>query len=137
MPRKPHNQARDIEMLANVQGKLTPNQDQFVDAYVANGGNGAAAAILAGYSEKSAASAAHSLLRKSHITQEIYRRTVENIGLAAPKALGMIVGLIDKAKSDYVKLEAAKDILDRSGMRPPDRVNHKIDGDLSIKIDLG
>jgi hypothetical protein len=49
----------------------------------------------------------------------------------------MIVGLIDKAKSDYVKLVAAKDILDRSGMRPPERVNHKIDGDLSIKIDLG
>jgi hypothetical protein len=77
------------------------------------------------------------LLRKPQISQEIYRRTVEQIGLAAPKALGTIVGLIDKAKSDYVKLEAAKDILDRSGMRPPERVNHKVDTDIVVKIDLG
>ena len=135
MPMRPA--VKDTEFVPSVQGKLTALQDKFVDQYIANGGNGKQAAIDAGYSEKAAAESAYVLLRKSQISQEIYRRTVEQIGLAAPKALGTIVGLIDKAKSDYVKLEAAKDILDRSGMRPPERVNHKIDTDIVVKIDLG
>jgi len=137
MPRRANDQSVDIETIPSVQSKLTSLQDKFVDEYISNGGVGSKAAIAAGYSENTAAQSAYVLLRKPQVMQEIYRRTVEQIGLAAPKALGTIVGLIDKAKSDYVKLEAAKDILDRSGMRPPERVNHKIDGDLSIKIDLG
>lgn len=135
MPMRPA--VKETEFVPSVQGKLTALQDKFVDEYIANGGVGKAAAITAGYSEHTATQIAHTLMRKPQITQEIYRRTVEQIGLAAPKALGTIVGLIANAKSDYVKLEAAKDILDRSGMRPAERVSHKVDGELSIKIDLG
>lgn len=137
MSKRPNDLGVDVETIPSVRSKITSLQDKFVDEYISNGGVGSKAAIKAGYSENTAAQISYVLLRKPHIMQEIYRRTVEQIGLAAPKALGTIVGLIDKAKSDYVRLEAAKDILDRSGMRPPERVNHKIDGDLSIKIDLG
>jgi len=71
------------------------------------------------------------------ILQEIYKRTALAVGAAAPRALMTIIGLSSDAKSDYVKLEASRDILDRAGLRAPDRVDHRIDGELKITIDLG
>ena len=35
-----------------------------------------------------------------------------------------------------VQLEASRDILDRVGLRSPDRVSHSIQGDIKINIDL-
>jgi len=35
-----------------------------------------------------------------------------------------------------VQLEASKDILDRVGLRTPDRVSHQIDGEIKVNIDL-
>ena len=40
------------------------------------------------------------------------------------------------SKSDYVSLEATKDVLDRVGLRAPDKVKHTIDGDIKIDINL-
>ena len=41
------------------------------------------------------------------------------------------------ARSDYVKLEAAKDVLDRAGFKPVDKRAHFYTGEVTIKIDLG
>jgi len=115
---------------------LTEKQDAFCDEYVANGGKGSAAAREAGYAEKSAHVEANRLLKNPLILQEIYKRTALAVGAAAPRALMTIIGLSSDAKSDYVKLEASRDILDRAGLRAPDRVDHRIDGELKISIDL-
>jgi hypothetical protein len=36
-----------------------------------------------------------------------------------------------------VKLEAAKDILDRAGFKASERITHQVDGNLSVHIDIG
>ena len=47
-----------------------------------------------------------------------------------------MVRLATNAKSEYVQMEASKDLLDRGGFKAPDRVQHQVGGNLSIKIDL-
>jgi len=47
-----------------------------------------------------------------------------------------MIELSQGARSEYVQLEASRDILDRVGLRSPDRVSHSIQGDIKINIDL-
>jgi len=56
--------------------------------------------------------------------------------LSATKSLKQVVNLSNNAKSEYVKLEASKDILDRAGHKPIDRTQTQVVGDFNIKIDL-
>lgn len=116
--------------------KLTAKQDAFVDAYVANGGNGAAAAREAGYSEKSARIEGHRLLRNPLIVKEVYERTVIALGASLPKALETVSKLSTEANSEYVRLEAAKDLMDRAGLKAPDRVEARLSGEFKVSIDL-
>jgi phage terminase small subunit len=118
-------------------GKLTTKQNQFIDAYVANGGNGSAAARDAGYAESSAHVEANRALKNPLIVQEIFRRTTLAIGAALPKALNTVVRLSESAKSEYVQLEASRDLLDRAGMKAPERIDHRLDGEFRVTIDLG
>jgi phage terminase small subunit len=118
-------------------GKLTTKQNQFIDAYVANGGNGSAAAREAGYAESSAHVEANRALKNPLIVQEIFRRTTLAIGAALPKALNTVVRLSESAKSEYVQLEASRDLLDRAGMKAPERIDHRLDGEFRVTIDLG
>jgi len=118
-------------------GKLTTKQNQFIDAYVANGGNGSAAAREAGYAESSAHVEANRALKNPLIVQEIFRRTTLAIGAALPKALNTVVRLSESAKSEYVQLEASRDLLDRAGMKAPEKIDHRLDGEFRVTIDLG
>ena len=118
-------------------GKLTAKQNQFIDAYVANGGNGSAAARDAGYAESSAHVEANRALKNPLIVQEIFRRTTLAIGAALPKALNTVVRLSESAKSEYVQLEASRDVLDRAGMKAPEKIDHRLDGEFRVTIDLG
>ena len=118
-------------------GKLTAKQNQFIDAYVANGGNGSAAARDAGYAESSAHVEANRALKNPLIVQEIFRRTTLAIGAALPKALNTVVRLSESAKSEYVQLEASRDLLDRAGMKAPEKIDHRLDGEFRVTIDLG
>jgi hypothetical protein len=45
--------------------------------------------------------------------------------------------LSESAKSEYVQLEASKDILDRAGYKAPDKHMHLHAGDIKVSIDLG
>jgi phage terminase small subunit len=116
---------------------LTARQTKFVMHFVENGGRASQAAIAAGYSDNGAGSAAQTLLRKPHIYQELMRALPNAIGLAAVPAVAVVTRLMSSAKSDYVKLEAARDLLDRAGFQPPQRVDHRLDSTLSVSINLG
>ena len=58
------------------------------------------------------------------------------IALGGTKALHKIESLSANARSEYVQLEASKDILDRAGFKAPDKHQHLVAGELSINIDL-
>ena len=51
-------------------------------------------------------------------------------------ALGQLAGLSKRAKSEYVQLEASKDLLDRAGFKPVDRSQVQVAGDIRVTIDL-
>jgi len=125
------------EIFAKPTREMTSLQQAFVDEYLTNGGNAEAAAIKAGYSAKSANSQGYNLLAKPLIQQAISKRLVQQMGLAAVPALDVVTRLMHDARSEYVRLEAAKDILDRGGFKPPDRVQHRVDGTLSVTLNLG
>lgn len=124
-------------IFAPTKRELTERQQRFVDAYVAGGGKAGPAAEQAGYSTASAVQAASNLLRKPLIQQAILKRTVSAIGLQAVPALATISRLMVSSKSEYVQLEAAKDLLDRGGFSPPQRVDHRLDSSLTVTLELG
>ena len=63
-------------------------------------------------------------------------RIAQTLGLGAVSASRKLIDLSSGARSEYVQLEASRDILDRVGMRAPDKVAHNIQGDIKINIDL-
>lgn len=126
----------DVRTVETPSGVLTGLQDAFVDAYIENGGNALAATRTAGYSETSARGLSGKLMKDGKILQEIYRRTVQRMAVLAPGALMKVQSLSENAKSEYVQLEAAKDLLDRAGMKAPDRVDMRVAGDVKVTIDL-
>ena len=135
MPRqKPPSVSPDI--FAPAARELTTKQAAYVEAYVDNGGHGTNAATTAGYSKTSAASESSRLLRNPLIQQEIQKRMIMELGLSAPAALQQIKRLSRTAKSDYVKLEASRDLLDRAGFRAPDRVDVRLDSEVRVSLDI-
>ena len=55
----------------------------------------------------------------------------------ATLALSTVTKLAGTAKSEYVQLEASKDLLDRAGFKAPDKHMHLHAGDIRVEIDLG
>ena len=55
---------------------------------------------------------------------------------AAPKAFRKQMALLD-SKNDMVAHLAAKDIMDRAGFNPTDKVEMDVDMDLNITVDYG
>jgi phage terminase small subunit len=97
------------QRIAAANEALTPRQDAF-DAFVGNGGDARAAAQAAGYTSRRLDHRVDDLLRQPVVTAEIARRTTQ--------------------------LLAAQDLLDRLGMRAPERQEHTVTGDLKVVIDL-
>lgn len=123
-------------VLAPSVGSLTERQQRFVAMYMETGGKQTEAAIEAGYARESAQTTASRMLRLPHVQQAIMRETLVRIGLQAVPALHTLERLRDSARSDYVRLEAAKDLLDRAGFRPPERVDHRLDASLTVELVL-
>lgn len=118
--------------------KLTKRQMALVDHLVATGGTLAKAAEAAGYAEgDSGRVTASKTIRLPHVQQYMMQRVAETIGLNATTAAAQVMKLATGAKSEYVKLEAAKDILDRAGFKPIDRSQVQVAGDIRVSIDLG
>lgn len=119
-----------------IPSDLTPQQAAFVDAYVANGGQATAAAKAAGYAQGSARVSGNRLLKQDKVLRHIHDRTIAALAAAAPAALNTLERLARSAKSERVRREAASDLLDRVGMRAPERREILHGGSVSLTIDL-
>ena len=94
------------------------------------------AGIRAGYKENSARISAHKALRIPKVANYYANELRISLNLSSHLALKRIRSLCSGAKSEYVQLEASKDLLDRAGHKPPEQHQHLVAGDFSIKIDL-
>ena len=119
---------------------LTEKQKALVDTIVATGCSIKDAAEKAGYSAKGSKEAgrrsASRTLRLPKVQTYMQQVVAQSLGLGAVSASRKMIELSSGARSEYVQLEASRDILDRVGMRAPDKVAHNIQGDIKINIDL-
>ena len=126
-----------IGSLVKSSKKLTAKQSALVDALVANGCSIKKASEMAGYASGEAGRVtASKTLKLPHVQAYMMQRVSETIGLNATKAVSKVLELSTSAKSEYVQLEASKDILDRAGLKAPDKHMHLHAGDISVNIDL-
>lgn len=118
---------------------LRPQIMLFVTEYIKNGGNGTAAAIAAGYSEKSAYSQASRLLKSVEV-QQYLNNTQQSINKDlrlmfaedAVKAYNVLLEIMQKPDAmDKDRLVAARDLLDRAGYKPIDRVQADVQGEVN------
>ena len=117
--------------------KITEKQKKLVDRLVAKGCSIKQASDEAGYAKgESGRVTASKALRTPHVQQYMMQAIADNMSINATKALNKIVQLSSNAKSEYVSLEASKDLLDRAGFKAPDKVMHSHVGNVNVKIDL-
>ena len=117
--------------------KITEKQKKLVDTLVAKGCSIKQASGEAGYAKgESGRVTASKALRTPHVQQYMMQAIADNMSINATKALNKIVQLSSNAKSEYVSLEASKDLLDRAGFKAPDKVMHSHVGNVNVKIDL-
>ena len=124
-------------MFMLTQRRITKKQMLLVDTIVANGCSIKEASIIAGYSKGDAGRVtASKTLRLPHIQEYMQQRVRESIGLNATIASRKVLDLATNAKSEYVQLESAKDILDRAGYKPVDKSMSIVTGGINVSIDL-
>jgi phage terminase small subunit len=117
--------------------KLTDKQMALVDTLVATGCSIKEAAREAGYAQgESGRVTATKTLRLPHVQSYMMQRVTETLGLNATFAASKLLNLARGAKSEYVQLEASKDILDRAGFKPVDKSQHLVAGEIKVSIDL-
>ena len=123
--------------LDNGRRPLTKKQMLLVDTLVAEGCSIAKASQEAGYaSGDSGRVTASKALRLPHVQENMMKRITESLGVNATLASAKLVKLASGAKSEYVQLEASKDILDRAGFKAPDKHMHLHAGEIKVQIDL-
>jgi len=117
--------------------KLTDKQMALVDTLVATGCSIREAAQEAGYAKgESGRVTATKTLRLPHVQSYMMQRVSETLGLNATFAASKLLNLARGAKSEYVQLEASKDMLDRAGFKPVDKSQHLVAGEIKVSIDL-
>ena len=125
------------KMVKNEHG-LTERQTALVEHLVANGGLIKDAAQAAGYADgESGRVSASKALALPHVQAYMMQRVRDELGSRATLALNTVTSLARTAKSEYVQLEASKDLLDRAGYKPIDRSQVQVAGDIRVTIDLG
>lgn len=122
----------------NQYEELTEQQRKFADHYF-EFNNGTKAAIHAGYGEAGAHTQASRLLKnvkvRDYITNLEKERRERIMNLMASMAEDSIKGIYELAKSadsESVRLQAYKDVLDRSGYKPTEKVEQKSENDTKI-----
>ena len=117
--------------------ELTPRQILLVDTLVATGCTITEASQIAGYAKgDSGRVSASKALKHPNVQAYLMLQVSESIGLNATKASHRLLQLSQDAKSEYVQLEASKDILDRAGFKAPDKHQHLVAGDIKVNISL-
>ena len=116
---------------------ITAKQRRLVDTLVATGCSIKKASEVAGYATgESGRVSASKALRRPNVQAYLMLQVSESIGLNATKASHRLLKLSQDAKSEYVQLEASKDILDRAGFKAPDKHQHHVAGDIKVTISL-
>jgi len=124
--------------IKNPETGLTDKQTALVEHLVANGGTIKRAAEVAGYKEgESGRVSASKALALPKVQAYMMQRIRDELGVKATLAVHQVAKLSMTAKSEYVQLEASKDILDRAGLKAPDKHMHLVAGDIKVNIDLG
>ena len=122
----------------DLSAKLTDKQIALVDTLVASGCSIKDASQTAGYAEgESGRVTASKTLKLPHVQQYMMQQVADSIGLHATSAVSRLAKLSSGARSEYVQLEASKDILDRAGFKAPEKQMHLVAGEIKVSIDLG
>tara|TARA_Y100001978_G_scaffold193863_1_gene200407 strand:+ start:464 stop:871 length:408 start_codon:yes stop_codon:yes gene_type:complete len=117
--------------------QLTDKQVKLVDTLVATGCSIKEAAGIAGYAKgESGRVSASKALRTPKVQAYMQTAIQQTLGLNATYAAHKLSELSTGAKSEYVQLEASKDILDRAGFKAPDKHMHLHTGGIKINIQL-
>ena len=98
---------------------MTERQDKFIEYYSITG-NATQSAIEAGYSEKTAKQKGYEL--KNILREQINDQTQKVLADKIPSSLHFLSELAEKAESESVRLGAIKDLLDRAGLKPVERI---------------
>ena len=114
---------------------LNERQRLFVEALVNDPRSKAKAVREAGYSTNGAKVQAHRLWADPAVRAYHSHLVLLRLGRAAAKAADTLELLLDH-KSGFVRLEAAKDILDRAGFKPIERKAVLVGGSVSFEVDL-
>ena len=119
------------------QLRLTKKQKTLVDTIVALGSSIKEDSAKSGYAEGEAGRVtASKTLRLPHVQEYMQQMVRQSIGLNATIASRKVLDLASSAKSEYVQLEASKDILDRAGYKPVEKSMSLVQGNISVSIDL-
>lgn len=127
--------------MSRVYDDLNNQQQKFAEYYMELN-NITQAAIKAGYSEQTAASQGSRLLKnvkvREYITamqQERRERVQAQLAKYAEDVIQELYRLALNAESESVRTQAIKDIMDRSGYKPTDKIESK--SSLDGKIEFG
>ena len=105
-------------------------QEKFVDHFCLTG-NATQAAIEAGYSKKTAKQQGHRL--KNQLGQEIEERIKKLLQSKIPVGINWLLELAEASQSDSVRLGAIKDLLDRAGLKPVEKIEQTNVEQMSIE----
>lgn len=121
---------------------ITPKQQRFIAAYIANGGNGTQAAIEAGYAPRSAAVTASEMLKMEKIRKRLDGQKTEQLdrlALSADWVTSRLMTLADDADSDATKVRALETLGKVLGIYAPDKkqIDANVNsGDFLATLDL-
>ena len=126
---------QDLELLAK---SLTPQQRRFADIMaIGNVKSRAQAAILAGSKAKTPSAVASKWMKNVSVVSYIQQAVLSKLGTdMVAAAVSTIDELMRTADEDKVRFMAAKDTLDRIGIKAPDRKHVHHTGGVNINIDL-
>ena len=131
--------AQDQRSLDEIGKQLTPFQRRFADVMaIGNVRSRSEAVRLAGSKAKRPSSVAHKLMQNVCILEYIKHATMSRLGTdMVSKAVNTIDELMTTADEDKVRFAAAKDTLDRMGLKSADKKHVHHTGGVNVHIDLG
>tara|TARA_R110000823_G_scaffold265982_1_gene385808 strand:+ start:420 stop:821 length:402 start_codon:yes stop_codon:yes gene_type:complete len=117
--------------------QINERQKALVDILISDNCSIEEASKRAGYKESTASVQGSQTLKKPHVAEYMYQQIQTSFGINSLQAIHTLAKLSKGARSEYVQMESAKDILDRAGFKAPDKHQHQLVGDFKVHIDLG
>lgn len=115
--------------MGDLAPKLTTRQKDLVDTLVRSGQSLPVVANELGWSK----GGAYEALRKQHVREYLLQQVETSCLLGGVSAASVMRSLLT-ARSEKVRFEAAKDLLDRIGAKAPEQTH--VSGSVTVHIDL-